>query len=68
MSESKRERERPLSLSLFLSQGGGGKAFRPFFICFILDCHSGALGVMAKDCRSGDGESVQQAFAISVLK
>ncbi len=23
---------------------------------------------MAKDCRSGDGESLRQAFAISVLK
>jgi hypothetical protein len=31
------------------------------------DGDSGALGVMAKDCRSGDGESLRQAFAINVL-
>jgi hypothetical protein len=37
--------------------------------CFLGDGESGAPGVMAKPCRSaGDGESLRQAFAISVLK
>jgi hypothetical protein len=42
--------------------------FRVFsFFSFFGDGDSGAPGMMAKDCRLGDGESLRQAFAISVL-
>jgi hypothetical protein len=36
--------------------------------CYLGDAESSAPGVMVKACRLGDGESLRQAFAISVLK